>query len=70
MTKEQMRDWIDRASYQQLLQKWRMAPSGDPFFQGDIGTYYQEKMAEKRKEVGGAAHVRASKNIGSENENY
>lgn len=64
MSEEQMKQWIDNASYEQLLSKWRFAPAGDPFFQGEMGDYYSKKMAEKREEVGHAEHVRASKNIG------
>jgi len=71
MTKEQenlyserMIKWIDEASYQQLLGHWRFAKPGDPFFQGEIGAYYQKKMAEKRAEVGDAAAVNASKSLG------
>ena len=31
MTDEQKR-WIDNASYEELLRKWRFTPSGDPIF--------------------------------------
>jgi len=65
MTKEQ-KDWIDSASYKQLLYRWRFAPVGDPMFQGDTGDYYSKIMGEKREEVGNAEHVRASKTIGWE----
>ncbi len=61
---DDMKNWIDNASYEQLLAKWRHAPVGSPFFQGEMGDYYSDVMAEKRKKVGNAEHVRASKNIG------
>lgn len=64
MTIEQMKEWIDNALYEELLRKWRFAPSGNPFFIGEVGSYYSKKMAEKRKEVGEAAHITASKSIG------
>jgi hypothetical protein len=64
MTDEQMREWIDKASYEQLLKQWRFAPFGDPFFQGDIGDYYSKQLAKKRDEVGDEEHVRISKEIG------
>lgn len=64
MTDDQMRKWIDGASYEELLRKWRGALAGDPFFQGEVGDYYRNVMAEKRKQVGNAEHVRASKAIG------
>ena len=61
--KEQMKQWIDKASYIELLRKYRYAPAGDPFFQGEIGDYYCEVMSKKRKEVGNEEHTRASKAI-------
>lgn len=64
MTEEQMKQWIDNASYEQLLSKWRTAQIGDTFFKGDIGDYYVIIMKKKREEVGDAEHVRASKSIG------
>lgn len=59
-----MTNWIDRASYEDLLRRWRQEPSGSPWFAGEVGAYYQEVMARKRAEVGDAEHVRASKAIG------
>jgi hypothetical protein len=61
---ESMKQWIDNASYEQLLSRWRNAAIGSPFFQGEIGDYYAEKMKQKRIEVGNDEHVRASKSIG------
>ena len=63
MNAEQMKNWIDNASYQQLLSKWRFSPSGDPFFEGEIGEYYSKVMAERKAADPGAA-VAASKAIG------
>ena len=61
---ESIKNWINNASYEDMLRKWRFAASGDPFFQGENGEYYSKIMAEKRKAVGNAAHVAASKSIG------
>ena len=61
MDGDQMRQWIDAASYENLLHKWRFAPAGDPFFQGKTGDYYKEVMARKRVEAGNAEHTRISK---------
>lgn len=66
MTKKQMKEWIDGASYLTLLKKWRFASPGSPFFQGDVGIYFEKVMMKKKKEVGHAAAVRASKEIGWE----
>jgi hypothetical protein len=63
MTTEQ-KAWIDNATYFQLLERWRMAPIGDPMFLGDTGQYYSDTMKAKRAAVGQAEHVAASKAIG------
>jgi hypothetical protein len=62
MTDEQKR-WIDNANYEQLLRRWRFAPTGDLMFQGDTGDYYKEVMFKKRDANPDEA-VQASKNIG------
>jgi len=64
MTNEEMKQWIDNATYTQLLSKWRFASIGDPFFQGEIGDYYSKVMSRKHEKVGDAEHTRASKSIG------
>ena len=53
---------IDDRSYEALLSHWRNAPAGDPWFQGETGKYWGERMAELRSQ--GADHVGASKSIG------
>jgi len=64
MTPEEMKAWIDKSSYEQLLSHWRFAPAGDSLFTGEIGDYYKEKMTEKRSKVSDEEAVRASKSIG------
>jgi len=64
MNRLEMKEWIRNATYEDLLRKWRFAPSGSIWFQGDMGKYYEKVMAKKRAEVGEEAHVKASKNIG------
>ncbi len=64
MTPEAMIEWINGATYDQLLSRWRFAPIGSPWFQGKVGEHYQKVMANRRKEVGRSGHVRASKSIG------
>jgi len=66
MSTTQMRGWIDKASYETLLEKWRFHPAGDALFQGEIGEYFRAKMEEKRAAVGHDGHVSASKHIGWE----
>ena len=57
---------IDAMPYESMLRLWRNAPAGHPMFQGETGDYYSKRMAENRAEVGNAAHVAASKQIGWE----
>ena len=64
MGEEDLKRWIDSATYEQLLSRWRYAPVGDPMFRDEVGKYYSEVMAKKRDEVGHEEAVRASKNIG------
>jgi len=61
---ESQKKWIDDASYEDLLRKWRFAPSGDLFFQGDTGEYYSKVMKEKQSKLEPGEASSASKNIG------
>jgi PII-like signaling protein len=62
MTSEQKK-WIDEASYETLLHRWRSAAAGDTIFQGESGQYYSQVM-DARRDADPAAHVTASKRIG------
>jgi hypothetical protein len=62
--RSELKAWIDAASYDQLLKRWRFAPLGDPVFQDEIGQYYANVMAEKRKEIDSLTAVKISKQIG------
>ncbi len=63
MTEQEMKNWIDKACYEDLLRKWRHAPSGNLFFQGKVGDYYS-KVIEKKRAENPCAAVSASKRIG------
>jgi hypothetical protein len=63
---KEMKEWIDNADYESLLRKWRFAPVGDVFFQGELGKYYSDAMFKKRNELNNAEQVRTSKTIGWE----
>ena len=64
MTIQEMKEWIDNASYLMLLGKWRHAPAGSPWFQGELGKYYTDAMKRKRAETPPGEQVAASKAIG------
>ncbi len=54
---------IDSMSHRALLSRWRNAPVGDTWFQGETGKYWSKRMAKLRgKDPGGA--VADSKSIG------
>ena len=49
MTTEEMKAWIDQASYVDLLSKWRFAPPGDPFFSTpEVSEHYKAVMGAKK----------------------
>lgn len=54
--------YIDKLNYEELLRRWRFAPAGDEWFQGETGNYWFKRMKELREQ--GADHVGASKRIG------
>jgi hypothetical protein len=49
LTPENKKD-IDSLSYEELLRKWRFAPAGEPWFQGETGDYWAKRMAELREQ--------------------
>ena len=63
LTKENKKH-IDSLSYEQLLSQWRVAPSGNPWFQGETGDYWGSVMNKKKKEIGQDKAVSVSKSIG------
>jgi len=54
---------IDSLSYEALLRHNRFAPIGDPWFRGETGTYWLDRMNELRN-LPETDHVGASKRIG------
>ena len=64
MTEQQMKDWIDAATYEQLLSKWRFEPAGSPWFQGKMGDYFSVALDKRRAACSPGEQVAASKNVG------
>ena len=54
---------IDSLSHEQLLSRWRFAPSGDTWFQGETGTYWGKRMEELR-DANPSGAVADSKSLG------
>jgi hypothetical protein len=50
MTAEQ-KNWIDNASFLELLYRWQNASSGDEMFIGETTEYYFKVMKEKRTNI-------------------
>jgi len=59
-----LKEQIDKMSYEQLLARWRFAPSGDSMFVGEIGKYYAEVMSRKKNELSHEEQVQTSKDLG------
>jgi len=57
------KNYIDSLSHYHLLSKWRFAPNGDEWMQGETGKYWGERMAKLRDEDHAQA-VRNSKEMG------
>lgn len=55
------KDYIDRLSYMELLKRWRFDKIPDPWFEGETGKYWSQRLAELRSSVD---YVAISKRIG------
>ena len=60
--------WINNASYEELLRKWRFAKPGSPLFQCGMGYHISEVMRRKRAELTSEEASAISKKIGWEEE--
>jgi|WetSurSiteA1Bulk_404760.scaffolds.fasta_scaffold00038_3 hypothetical protein len=58
--------WINNASYEDLLRKWRFEPAGSNWFIGEIGDYYEKVLIEKSRKLPVHEIVKVSKSIGWE----
>jgi hypothetical protein len=63
ITKENKK-WIDNASYESLLRKWRFEESGNPLFEGETGEYYAHMMRRREAALQPGASAQISKKIG------
>jgi len=63
--RENWKQWIDKASFMELLKKLRHDPIGsEPFQDEALAHYFMHRMKEKEKEVLSEERVRISKKIG------
>ena len=61
---QETKDWIDNASYRELLTRWRRGCCGDPTFQGAAGDYFRDVMFRKRDALSHEDQVKTSKLVG------
>lgn len=64
MNDEERLEWIENASYRDLLEKLRFEPAGSPWFAGVVGRAFYAKWAQKKRETGPIEHAIASRNVG------
>ena len=38
---------VDTMSHEEMADRWRFSPPGDPFFQGEIGKYFCKVFKQK-----------------------
>ena len=55
MKKEEMINWIDNASYEELLNHLKFAPS-TPFFAGEVKKHFMKVLSEREKEINNKEH--------------
>lgn len=55
---------IDSFYYEHLLSRWRFAPIGDPWFQGETGKYWGKRLKALRDKMTTEEHVAISKKLG------
>ena len=64
MNDEELIAWINAASLEDLLRKWRFEPPPSPLFMGRVGEHYKTIMAIRRDELGPDAWTAASNKVG------
>lgn len=64
MTEEEMKAYIDNATYEQLLHMNRFEPIGSKWMVGEIGEYFSHRFHELRETMTHGELVGASKSVG------
>ena len=64
MTDDEMKAFIDTASYEQLLQVWRFEPIGSRWHSGEVGEYFSNRFHELRETMTYGELVGVSKAVG------
>ena len=61
---DKQKQFIDNASYEDLLRKWRHAPLGDEYFVKGVWEYYTDVMQDKKRKLPRGEFVEISKRVG------
>lgn len=64
MTNEEMINWIDNATYAELLNKWRFEPLGSKWFLDEVGEHFKKVFSGKHTKTPQKERVAVSKMIG------
>lgn len=64
--KPEDKEWIDNATLDELIRKWRFSPAGDPMFEGETGDYFTQVFIAKKHKASPAEFTAASKRVGFE----
>lgn len=65
-SKEELLDFVETASYEDLLRLWRFEPIGSPYFVPGIYEHVVETMKQKGEELTPVERAQISKDIGWE----
>lgn len=61
---EEMKQWIDNSSFEELFKRHRFEPVGSPWYTGEIGRYFCAAFNKRKNEITDAEYMRISKSIG------
>lgn len=64
MTDQELWDWTDNATYEELLKKWRFAKDGDPLFRCGMGRHFSDVMFKRKAALPPGEAARISKKVG------
>ena len=57
-------EWAEKATYEEMLRRWRFSSVGDQAFQGETGKLFSKLLFEKKAKLSHDEQVQASKNVG------
>ena len=64
MNTSELKEWISKATYKELLLKNRFGSSQDPIFHDELGKLFMETLRKRKEELTNEEQVSISKEIG------